>query len=56
MSNLATTKLFLACILCVTAGLLLTTFVPAIKTGYGQEQYSFVTQWGSEGSGVGKFK
>ena len=59
MSSLATTKLFLACLLCVTAaGLLLTTSVPALETGYWQEQeqYSFVTQWGSEGSGIGKFK
>ncbi len=56
MPSLSTTKLALACFLCVTLSLLLTTFIPSLKIGYGQEQYSFVTQWGAEGIGVAKFK
>jgi len=52
MPSLSTTKLALACFLCVALSLLLTTFIPSLKIGYGQEQYSFVTQWGAEGIGV----
>jgi hypothetical protein len=44
MSTLATTKLILARLMYVIVGLLLTTLVSALETGYGQEQYSFVTQ------------
>src|SRR5215218_6435979 len=56
MLSMVTSRLALATFLSITLALVLTNIVYNLKTTFGQEKYSFVTQWGSEGTGFGKFK
>ena len=56
MNSLVTIRMALTIFLGITLTLVLGTTLYSTMTVLGQEQYSFVTQWGSTGTGFGTFK
>ena len=56
MYNVVTIRKALATFMGITLTLILGTTVCTTMTVLGQEQYSFITQWGSTGTGFATFK
>ena len=56
MNSLVTIRMALATFMGITLTLILGTTLYTTMAALGQEQYSYVTQWGSTGTGFGTFK